>query len=204
MGTKKIEDLWGKMNTAVLNTAKIYLLQNHIAAILAFFNPKLQMIVIRYARHLPNFVVDSEIDDLKTIAQLELIETLKIWNPLLNDSIWPLAQMRIVGAMKDHIRFITKSDPARLYEWMADAAYIYETVNSNANFEHKYETGDELSKVMSVLDMRERKIVIAHTQSDLTFKVIGERMGVSESQISRIYKKAVEKMKKELKKQLND
>lgn len=202
--SSEVEAFWLKNQEGIINIAKVYLLKEHVEDILVMFNIRIQSIVRRYARYLPSFVVESEIDDLKTIAQLELIETFKIWNPDKNDSIWPLAQLRITGAMKDHIRFITKSDPSRLYDWITDAAYIYETVNSSANFESKYETGEELSKVMEVLDERERKVVIAHAQSDLTFKVIGDRIGISESQISRIYKKAIEKMKKELKKQSDD
>jgi len=41
-------------------------------------------------------------------------------------------------------------------------------------------------------------VVIAHVQHELTFQKIGEQIQLSESQISRIYKGAIEKMKKQV------
>ena len=102
--------------------------------------------------------------------------------------------------MKDHVRYITKTDPSRLYDWVADAAYMYMTVNKRADFTKKIETGDELNSAMKILNERERRIIIMHTKSDLTFKIIGSQLGISESQISRIYKGAITKLKNELSK----
>jgi RNA polymerase sigma factor (sigma-70 family) len=193
-----LEKLWDKISDRVYNNIKVYLLKVHVPEIIRFFGPKIDIIVKKYARYLPNYVVNSEIDDLRTIAQLEFLETVKVWSPDKNSNIWPLAQQRITGAMKDHIRYVTKSDPSRLYDWVADAAHMYKTVNDRADFVKQIDTGDELGRAMKVLTERERKIVIAHTHADQTFKVIGTRIGVSESQVSRIYKKALEKLKKEL------
>jgi hypothetical protein len=124
------------------------------------------------------------------------LETVKVWVPSRCPDIWPLARARIVGAMKDHIRFITRADPSRLYDWVTDAAYILMAIQDRADFENEIETGVQLQEAMKVLSMRERKIVLSHTKDDLTFKQIGELIGVSESQISRIYKKAIEKLRK--------
>ncbi len=49
---------------------------------------------------------------------------------------------------------------------------------------------------MQVLSEREKLVVISHAKDDLTFKEIGDKINVSESQISRIYKKALEKIRK--------
>ena len=152
----------------------------------------------RYAKVLPKYVAESELDDLRTVAQLELIESLKVWDPDKSDEIWPLAQTRIIGAMKDHIRYITKTDPSRFYDWITDAAYVFMVINNRADFEHQIETGVQLNQAMKALSYREKTIVISHTKDDQTFKTIGDRLGISESQISRIYKKAIEKIKKEL------
>ena len=196
-----LEKLWEKISDRVFNNIKVYFLKVHVAEIIRFFAPKIDIIVKKYARHLPNFVVNSEIDDLRTIAQLEFLETIKVWRPDMNNNIWPLAQQRITGAMKDHIRYVTKSDPSRLYDWVADAAHLYKVVNDRADFVKEFEAGDELGRAMVVLTERERKVVLAHTHADQTFKVIGMKIGVSESQVSRIYKKSLEKLKKVLSKE---
>ena len=164
--------------------------------ILRFYTVKVDYVVSKYAKYLPNYVVESEIDDLKTVAKLELLETLKVWDPGKGEDIWPLAQQRIIGAMKDHIRYITKSDPSRFYEWVSDAAYFYMAVKDRADFATEIENGMELNEALKVLDYRERKIIIMYTKKDMTFKEIGIKLDVSESQISRIYKRAIEKLKK--------
>lgn len=194
--TDPLTVIWEKIELPVLNQLKVRLLATHVNAVLVHFQPKLDAIVRRYARHLPYHVVDSEIDDLKTVAHLELLETIKVWVPTRCPDIWPLARARIIGAMKDHIRFITRSDPTRLYDWVTDAAYVMMAVQDRADFENEIETGVQLQEAMKVLSVRERKIVLSHTKDDLTFKQIGELVGVSESQISRIYKKAIEKLRK--------
>jgi RNA polymerase sigma factor (sigma-70 family) len=196
-----VKSTWFDIRENVLNNLKVHLLQRYVADIIHLFSPKINMIVNKYSRHLPSYVASSEVDDLSTIAQLEFLETVKVWIPEHDKkNIWPLAQMRIVGAMKDHVRFITKTDPSRLYDWVADAAYMVMTVNKRADFTDKIETGDELSRAMDILNDRERRIVVMHTKNDLTFKTIGLQLGVSESQISRIYKAAIAKLKKELQK----
>jgi RNA polymerase sigma factor (sigma-70 family) len=191
-----LDKIWEKCSQQIFNHAKIYFLTHHVETIIAFYSKKISYIVHRYAKYLPHYVVDSEIDDLQTIAQLEFLETIKVWNPEKNDAIWPIAQQRMVGAMKDHIRYITKSDPSRLYDWMADATHLYKMVQERADFTSQFELGDQLQRAMKVLTERERKIILAHTMSDQTFKSIGERIGLSESHISRLYKHALIKLKK--------
>ena len=130
------------------------------------------------------------------MAQLEFLETFKVWDPEKSDAIWPLAYSRITGAMKDHVRYITKSDPTRFYDWVTDAAHLYLDMKKGDSFEQKIETGVQLGAAMEVLTVRERQIVVAHTRKDHTFQMIADDMDLSESQISRIYKKAIEKIKK--------
>lgn len=191
--------IWGKIRKGVITHLKVYLLKFYVNDIIAYFEVRILMIVRRYSKYLPSHVVDSEIDDLRTVAQLEFLETMKVWEPHINSNIWPLAQSRMIGAMKDHIRYITKSDPSRLYDWISDAAYMYQAVEKdNNNFEKKFETGDQLGHAMEALSARERQVVLSHAKDDLTFKNIGEVIGVSESQASRIYKQSIVKLKKQL------
>jgi len=196
--SKTTEAIWDKIGKGVLSHVKVHLLTYYVSDIILFFRTPIDTVVKKYARHLPDYVVDSEIDDLRTIAQLEFLETIKIWDPEINENIWPLAYQRIVGAMKDHIRYVTRSDPARIYDWMTEAAEVYMSVEERADFVHKFDNGDQLNRAMVSLSEREKHIVLEHTRSEMTFKTIGDQMGISESQISRIYKKAIDKLKKEL------
>jgi len=193
-----VQQTWTKISRPVLNQVKVHLLTYYISDIMHHFQSKIEMVVRRYSKSLPNHVVGSEIDDLRTVSQLEFLETFKVWDSEQHDDVWPLAQARIIGAMKDHIRYITRSDPSRLYDWITDAAQMYMTVQTSADFEKNVETGDQLSRAMEALTLREKQVVMAHTRQDLTFKQIGTQIGVSESQVSRIYKKSLEKLKKQL------
>lgn len=193
---EKINPVWEKINFSIYNYLKIHILKYYINDLINFFTPKIFMVVKKYALQLPPFVVESEIDDLSIVAQLEFLEVVKVWDPQKNKNIWPLARVRIVGAMKDHIRYITRSDPSRLFDWISDAAYMIQLSTDNNNFVTNIDSSDQLNKAMEVLTDRERKIVIAHTKEDLTFKSIGKRLNISESQTSRIYKKCIEKIRK--------
>ena len=145
---------------------------------------------------MPIHVIESELDDLKVVSQLELLETLKAWDPINNDDIWPLAYSRITGAMRDHIRHLSRTDPTRVYDWIVDSANDYISSQTKFDYVKKVETGDQIDRALAVLNDREKVVVISHTKSDYTFKVIGQQIGLSESQVSRIYKKAIEKMRK--------
>lgn len=194
--TATLDQIWDSISEKVFNNLKIKVMHDYVQDIFLHYHTRLEYIVKRYARFLPPHVAQSEMDDLRTIARLELLETIKVWNLSKSQDVWPLAQVRIVGAMKDHIRYVTKSDPSRFYDWITDAAYVYMATNDRADFEHSIETGDQLNRALKILSPREKKVVIDHTKHDLTFKQIGDNLEISESQISRIYKKAIEKIRK--------
>ena len=195
-----VKSIWKTLEISVLNNIKLSILQLFSNDILSHFSMKISYIVKQYTRFLPVHVADSEVDDLNTIAQLEFIETFKSWTPQKNADIWPLAYQRINGAMKDHIRYVTKSDPSRFYDWVTDAGYLYLSQNKEFEFESRIETGVQLGEAMDSLSIRERKVVILYTQKDMTFSEISIQYNLSESQVSRIYKKAIEKIKKVIEK----
>jgi RNA polymerase sigma factor, sigma-70 family len=155
----------------------------------------------RYCKHLPQHVINSELEDLNTISQLELIETIKNWDPINNEEVWPLAQTRITGALKDHIRYITKSNPTRVYEWVTEQARNYISTKTQTDHVAQYADKDQVKQAMKILTERERLIIHSHIKQDLTFKSIGENINLSESQVSRIYKGAIKKMKKVIEKE---
>ncbi len=192
------QSVWEKVQDHITNFLKIYVLKHYVENVLCFYSNRIIMVVRKYVRGLPSHVIDSEVDDLQTIAQLEFLETIKVWIPYKHKDVWPLAQMRMLGAMKDHIRYITRADPSRVYDWITNAAHLYIGMNKKADFVESFDCGDQLSHAMKNLTSREKKILISHTYKDMTFKSIGALINVSESQVSRIYKKALEKVKKEI------
>ncbi len=156
-------------------------------------------VVRGYCRNIPLHVIESEGDDLKLISQLELLETIKVWDSVNNEDVWPLAQARIVGAMRDHMRYLTRTDPSRVYDWILDSASDYLSSKNQLNHVDDIDNDDELNQALSVLSDKERQIVLFHAKMDLTFKDIGKKINLSESQASRIYKKAIDKMRKVMK-----
>jgi RNA polymerase sigma factor (sigma-70 family) len=141
-------------------------------------------------------VVTTEGDDIANVALIEFFETIKVWDPERNEDVWPLAYSRISGAMRDQIRYITKSSPTRLYNWVSDASSLYLTVEQDNSFETKIESGVVLNEAIKSLDRKEKFIIISRFKHDKTFKEIGEMIGISESQTTRIYKQVIQKLRK--------
>jgi len=188
--------IWQKAESDVIAAIKQYLIKTHPGQILKKFQSRINSVIGVYLRKLPRHVSSSEGDDLANVARIEFLESLRAWDPRKRQDPWPLALARMTGAMRDHIRYLTKADPSRLYDWVTSAAYVYMTVNSSSGFEHKIERGIQLNKAMQQLSEQERKILIWHYKKDRTFKEIGKKIELSESQVSRIYNGAVKKMKK--------
>lgn len=193
-----LDERFGENEVAIINAIKVCLLKKYSESILAHFQKKIDYLVNKYVRNLPSHVGVSESEDLQTIAILEFFETIKAWDPRRNADVWPLAYSRINGAMRDHIRYVTKSDPSRFYEWVSDAAHLYLTVNQDNSFESKIESSDQLSRAMARLSPRDKRVVMAYIKEDKTFAEIGEEFDISESHVSRVYKKAIEEIKKSL------
>ena len=192
---KSFSDVWKLIEKPVFNTIKVYYLSTYIEQFLKSFENQVQFLVSKYKRHLPQHISLVEGEDLQTIAQLELIETFKAWNPSKNQDIWPLAYTRINGAMKDHIRYISKADPSRFYDWVINAANLYMAVNEDNSHESKIEDSTELERALNTLTPKEKTIVTKYINQDLTFSKISKEVGLSESQVSRIYKDATKKIK---------
>lgn len=194
--TREEERVWQQAEEDVVASIKQHLIKTRPTNILKKFQSRIASIVSIYLRKLPSHVITSEADDLSNLARIEFLESLRAWDPLKREDPWPLAMSRITGAMRDHLRYLTKADPSRVYDWVTSAAYIYMTVNNSSEFEHKIERGIQLKMAMEQLGEQERKVVVWHYKHDRTFKEIGEKIGLSESQVSRIYKAAIERMKK--------
>ena len=158
---KKEVDI-SRVDDRIIAGLKKYFLNKFPKEILKKFQAQLDVLVSKYVAHLPRHVASSEFDDLANVARLELFESIKSWDPRKNPKVWPLAQQRITGAMRDHIRYLTKSDPTRLYEWITNAAYLFMSVEQSPHFEHKIEDGFQLDKAMRILNDLERQVVVMY------------------------------------------
>lgn len=200
--TKKesIDLIWKKMEKAVIADIKKHIAENFSPQVLKKFGPKIKGLVFKYFSSLPTHVKSTEGEDLENVARIEFFQTIKQWDPKISRSIWPLAYSRITGAMKDHIRYLTKADPSRLYDWIAQAANLYAVVNKHAAaFEAKIEDGVALNRAMECLSEKEKHVIIGRYEKDQTFKEIGDKIGLSESQATRIYKTSINKLKSAVK-----
>ena len=166
---KTIEAEWDSIKDPIINTIKVHYLNLYSAQLLTTFEKKINFLTNKYKRYLPIHISIAEGDDLLTIAQIELIETFKAWDPEKSENLWPLAYSRINGAMKDHIRYITKTDPSRFYDWVIEAAHLYSSINDSTAIRSNIENGADLSKALKHLTKREQLIVTMHINKDLTF-----------------------------------
>lgn len=194
MTTHSHDALWEENATAITNYIKLAILKRHHAAVLSTFQARMNRVLYNYLQHLPRHVRESEKEDLKTIVMIEFFETVKIWDPTRHSSVWPLAYQRINGAMRDHIRFVTRSDPTRFYEWVNTAANMYIIIQENNTFEDAMDNAHDLQSILTLLDERAQEIVVAHALRDQTFKQIAKKVHLSESQVSRIYSKSIKKI----------
>ena len=85
----KLEKLWERIGIKVINFLKIAVLERYLNAVLSFFETRIKMAKGRYCKNLPLHVIESEKEDMNTISQLELIETIKTWDPAHNEELWP-------------------------------------------------------------------------------------------------------------------
>lgn len=196
LNEKKQNIEWDKILKDVLEKVKRFLIKNYADDLLKKFSARISSVVYNYTMHLPKHVLSSEFDDLANIARIEFIETIKAWDPYFKGEIWSLAYSRITGAMKDHLRYLTKADPGRMFEWINNAAYVFMTVNGSENMQTKIENQVQLAEALKSLSYTEQTIVNNRYKNDKTFKEIGEIVNLSESQVTRVYKEAVTKIKK--------
>ena len=194
--SKKGQIFWDQIKADVDSDIKNHLLNNYANQVLNKYEPKIKSLVNKYLYKLPYHVSNMEGDDLANIARIAFLESIKRWSFDYSDDVWPLAYSRITGAMKDHLRYLTKASPERLYDWITDAAYLYLEIESEDSFETKVESGIILNNALKELSDRERAIIFSRFKDDHTFKDIGDQIGLSESQITRIYKSSISKLRK--------
>ena len=193
-GGKSWKSIAGKIELDL----KEYLIGKYHDTVYDVFSERIQKLVNKYLNHLPSHIRNNEKDDLGNIAKIEFLACIRAWEPDRNN-IWPFAYSRISGAMRDHLRFMTKADPSRIFEWITNAANLYMSINSSTEFHNQIDDGITLNSAINELSPMEQKIVIMRYKNDLTFKEIGDVINLSDSQVSRIYKECLKKLKKIIK-----
>lgn len=151
-----------------------------------------------YVSTLPSHIRKSEAEDLAQEARIAFIDALKTWDPRKGE-LWSYVSVRLKGSMQDYLRRKKMDQVSGMYEWINSAAHVYMAFNREAI------VGDQVDDIIHVdvalkeLNEKERDIVEQYYKHDKTFKEIGDEIGLSESQVSRICNEATLKMKRAIK-----
>jgi RNA polymerase sigma factor (sigma-70 family) len=165
--------------------------------VLEKYKDQINSAVSWYIKSLPRHVANSEADDLASEARIAFVDALKTWDPRQGD-LWPYVSVRLKGSMQDYLRKRGGDPVAGVYEFITSAANVYMAFNPQ---EIAHERSEEfmnvdLDSIMKDLSEQERSVIKGYYRDDRTFKQIGEKIGLSESQVSRIAKTATLKIKK--------
>ncbi len=165
------------------------------------YKTQIESAVKWYIQSLPRHIAKSEADDLTSEAKIAFIDALKTWDPRKGD-LWPYVSFRLKGAMQDYLRKRGADPVAGLYEWITSAAGVYMAFNPREIVHEKVEDflHFDVESAMADLTEQEKKVVKGYYKEDKTFKEVGDEIGLSESQVSRICKTATIKLRKTLKK----
>lgn len=151
-----------------------------------------------YVSTLPAHIKSSEADDLNSEAKIAFVDALKTWDPRKGE-LWSYVSLRLKGSMQDYLRKKKMDQISGMYEWINSAAYAYMAFNKEAIVSDNVDDLLNVDTALLALDDKEKAVVEHYYKKDKTFKEIGEEIGLSESQVSRICKIATRKMRKAMK-----
>lgn len=94
------------------------------------------------------------------------------------------------------------SDPISLYEPVynenGDSIYVFDQISDKVNTDERWITDIAVSEAMKKLSQREKRILALRYYSCRTQTAVSEEIGISQAQISRLEKNALEKIRREL------
>ncbi len=151
-----------------------------------------------YVSTLPPHIRKSEAEDLGQEARIAFIDALKTWDPRRGE-LWPYVSIRLKGSMQDYLRKKKMDQVSGMHEWINSAAHVYMAFNREAVVSDQVDDIIHVDVALKELNEKEKEIVEDYYKKDKTFKEIGEEIGLSESQVSRICNEATRKMKKAIK-----
>ena len=148
-------------------------------------------------------LVDSE--ELISVGILGLIHSVDNYDPDLNIRFSSYSVQCIKGKILRYLKNEGKSiNDIRIYSYddSLDVDYDFFDVPSNYSLEEDYETNKEIYRIMNCLDERERTIMTMRFGigggREYTQKEVADALGISQSYISRLEKRIIEKIKKEI------
>ena len=170
----------------------------HSEGVLVKYKNQITSTVNWYISTLPRHIKSSEADDLGSEAKIAFVDALKTWDPRKGE-LWTFVSLRLKGSMQDYLRRKKMDQISGMYEWINSAAYVYMAFNREAIVSDQVDDLLHVDSALKVLTDKEKRVVERYYRNDKTFKEIGEEIGLSESQVSRICKEATRKMRKEIK-----
>ena len=170
----------------------------HSDQVLDKYNKQIQNTVSWYVSTLPRHIKSSEADDLASEAKIAFVDALKTWDPRKGE-LWSFVSLRLKGSMQDYLRRKKMDQISGMYEWINSAAYVYMAFNREAVVSDQVDDLLHVDSALGILTDKEKVVVENYYKKDKTFKEIGDEIGLSESQVSRICKEATRKMRKEIK-----
>ena len=94
------------------------------------------------------------------------------------------------------------SEPISLYEPVynenGDSIYVFDQISDKVNTDERWITDIAVSEAMKKLSQREKRILALRYYTCKTQTEVSEEIGISQAQVSRLEKNALEKIRKEL------
>ena len=169
-------------------------------------------LVVYIARKFDNTGVD--LDDLISVGTIGLIKAVNTFNSDKNIKLATYASRCIENEILMHLRKISKlkgeislDEPLNV-DYEGNKLLLSDILGTDPEIVHKNsEEGEErkiLKKALSKLSLREKQIMNMRFgldgEEEFTQKEVADILGISQSYISRLEKKIVERLKKEFKK----
>lgn len=169
-------------------------------------------LVVYIAKKFDNTGVDM--DDLVSIGTIGLIKTVGSYNPDKNIKLATFASRCIENEILMHLRKTSKTrseislDEPLKVDWEGNTLLLSDILGTDADCVYNdVESSDEcriLRNTFEKLPPRERQILSLrfglYGKDEMTQKEIADMMGISQSYISRLEKKIVENLKKDMQK----
>ena len=130
-------------------------------------------------------------------AKEELIRT-KECEPTIDDIAAHLGEEKeaVVRAMEAIVEPISLYEP--VYNDGGDSIYVMDQIKDSSSSDEKWLESIALNEAMKCLNERERKIIRLRYFSNKTQMEIAEEIGISQAQVSRLEKGALERMRKQI------
>ena len=130
-------------------------------------------------------------------AKEELIRT-KECEPTIDDIAAHLGEEKeaVVRAMEAIVEPISLYEP--VYNDGGDSIYVMDQIKDSSSSDEKWLESIALNEAMKCLNERERKIIRLRYFSNKTQMEIADEIGISQAQVSRLEKGALERMRKQI------